>query len=78
MDYVGTRLHAGIWCLKKGIRTMIIAVDNRARQIGADTGLPVIERDLLQNELADWINGQQETSITLPWDNIALWKNQFA
>lgn len=32
-DYVGTRLHAGIRCLNGGHRSLIIAIDNRARQI---------------------------------------------
>lgn len=57
IDYIGTRLHAGIRCLNGGHRSLIVAVDNRARQIGRDTGLPVIERkDFLKREA--WVLDQ--------------------
>ena len=77
-DYVGTRLHAGIRCLNGGHRSLIIAIDNRARQIGEDTGLPVLEREagyLLK--MADWINHPVKTEIDLPWASIDKWKKQF-
>ena len=38
LDYVGTRLHAGIRALSKGRRSLIISIDNRAECISADTG----------------------------------------
>lgn len=77
-DYVGTRLHAGIRCLNGGHRSLIIAIDNRARQIGEDTGLPVLEReDGYLHKLADWVNHPVKTEIDLPWTNIDKWKNQF-
>lgn len=50
-DVLGSRLHGGIHALKYGRRAVIIAVDNRARDIGRETCLPVIERggDLIQD-----------------------------
>lgn len=77
-DYVGTRLHAGIRCLNGGHRSLIIAIDNRARQIGEDTGLPVLEReDGYLHKLADWVNHPVKTEINLPWTSIDKWKKQF-
>lgn len=78
LDYVGTRLHAGIRCLNKARRTLIIAVDNRARQIGHDTNLPVIERsEIKKGALEQWINHPQEAQIDLPKKEIEEWKSQF-
>lgn len=77
IEYVGTRLHAGIRALNHGRRSLIVAVDNRARHIAHDTGLPVMERDDLGNNLASWINGFHATEIVLPADEIRRWKSQF-
>ena len=78
LDYVGTRLHAGIRCLNRGHRSLIVAVDNRARQIGKDTNLPVIERsDMVGGGLASWIENPVRSDIKLPWDAIERWKGQF-
>lgn len=77
LDYVGTRLHAGIRALSKGHRSLIISIDNRAECISADTGLPVLRREDIIIALKDRLNGNIETTIALPWENIALWKGQF-
>ncbi|NCC03121.1 MAG: polysaccharide pyruvyl transferase family protein [Proteobacteria bacterium] len=75
-DYVGTRLHAGILCIEHGIRSLIIAVDNRAKEIGADTGLPVIMRGDT-GALSEWIEGEAPHVIHIPLDSINAWRNQF-
>ncbi len=76
-DYVGTRLHAGIRALQRRRRAVIIAVDERAREM-ASFGLPVVEvesyRDMVQALRRPMI---VETGRRLPWRNIELWKNQF-
>lgn len=77
LDYVGTRLHAGIRALSKGCRSLIISIDNRAECISADTGLPVIRREDVSIALCDRLNGSIETVLTLPWENIIRWKGQF-
>ena len=46
--YVGTRLHAGIYALLLGGFSRIISIDNRAREISRDTGLPIIERTSIE------------------------------
>ncbi len=75
-DYVGTRLHAGILCLEHGVRSLVITIDNRAKEIGADTGLPTIERGDV-NGLATWVEGGDCAGISLPIDNINGWRRQF-
>ena len=39
LDYIGTRLHAGVRALQNKKRTLILAVDNRAIEIYKDTSL---------------------------------------
>ena len=77
IDYVGTRLHAGVRSLQHARRTIILAVDNRSKEIGRDIGLPVMERDDLE-ALSAKIESQFETALDLPWENIDRWKAQFA
>lgn len=77
LDYVGTRLHAGIHAMNLGVRTIILAVDNRAIEMGRDFHLPVIRREELEEKLRDRICGTWQTEITLPWDRICAWKGQF-
>ncbi len=76
VDYLGTRLHAGVRALQHKKRTLILSVDNRANEIAKDTNLPVISRDNLA-AIASWINSKYETKIKIPVDNINQWKNQF-
>lgn len=78
MDYVGVRLHAGIRALNHGCRTLVVAIDNRSRHISKDTGLPIIERKDLITDLEERIKRPFETRITLPFEAIAEWKNQFS
>lgn len=77
VDYVGTRLHAGIRALSKGHRTIVISIDNRAKNIGKDTGLPVIEREDIEVLLQEKINSEFVTDIRMPINNIKKWKKQF-
>lgn len=77
LDYVGTRLHAGIRALSTGHRSLIISIDNRAECISFDTGLPVLRRGDVCIALKDRLNGNIETIIALPWESIVRWKGQF-
>lgn len=60
VDYFGTRLHAGIHALHRGIRTSIVGIDNRANEMARDFNIPVVtaatyeqhfERNLLELRL---------------------------
>lgn len=77
LDYVGTRLHAGIRAISKGHRSLIISIDNRAECISADTGLPILKREDTIWALQNRIRESFETKINLPWEKINMWKNQF-
>ncbi len=77
LDYVGTRLHAGIRALSKGRRSLIVSIDNRAECIAADTNLPIIKREDMPIWLEKRILGTIETQITLPTEAIERWKGQF-
>ena len=77
VDYIGTRLHAGIHALSEGHRSIIIAIDNRARCISKDTGLPIIERQDVEASLQKKIESDITIHLTLPWESIERWKEQF-
>jgi polysaccharide pyruvyl transferase WcaK-like protein len=76
VDFVGTRLHAGIRALQRSRRALILAVDNRAVEISRDVGLAVVPRNQL--EAAErWILSSAPTKLSLPWAAIAEWRGQF-
>lgn len=77
IDYVGTRLHGGIYALNQKIRTLIIAVDERATSISLDTNLPIMPREAIPYMLRDYVRAERSTDITLPQKNIDTWCNQF-
>ena len=77
IDYVGTRLHAGIRAMSYKCRSIVVSIDNRAEAISKDTGLPIIYREELKNKLEDMILSSFETKINLPNEKIDLWKQQF-
>lgn len=77
VDYVGTRLHAGIRALQKGRRTIILGIDNRAFEKAKDFGVTVVGRDRLE-KLSELIRSSFPTRINIPSENILRWKGQFA
>ncbi|MEM6761235.1 MAG: polysaccharide pyruvyl transferase family protein, partial [Pseudomonadota bacterium] len=76
-DYVGTRLHAGVRALQMGRRALVLAVDNRAKEISSDCGLPVLPREdfaAIRAALADgW-----PMEIAVPYGDINAWIGQFS
>lgn len=77
VDYVGTRLHAGIFALNHRVRSVIIAVDNRATEISRDTALPIIRRDDIGEKLEERVVSDLRTDIHINQNNINLFKSQF-
>lgn len=75
VDYVGTRLHAGIRAMQKKVRAWIVAVDNRASEMHKDFGLPVIDLGQL-DQLERCIQDDYRTDIRLPHAEIEKWKSQ--
>jgi len=76
IDYIGTRLHAGIRALQHKKRTIIIGIDNRAIEMAKDFNLQVLPEDKIES-LDELINSNFETKINLPVENIKKWKIQF-
>lgn len=77
IDYIGTRLHAGIRALQHKRRSIVIGIDNRAIEMGKDINLPVIERHNM-NTLSEFIYSEWSTDIKLDLDSIHSWKTQFS
>ena len=75
-DYVGTRLHGGIYAMRHGRRTIIIAIDERAREIHKGNHLNCIEKDEI-DKLPSLINSTFETNVVMDFDAINKWKSQF-
>lgn len=76
VDFIGTRLHGGIRALQYGRRSLIIAIDNRAKEMSKDFNINILDRNKI-DELEEIINNELITNIILPWENIEKWKNQF-
>jgi len=77
-DYVGNRLHGGIFALQRRRRAIIVAIDYRAREMGKDYSLPLVERDSIETDLADLVESSWATRIHgLDFDLIETWKAQF-
>jgi len=76
-DYVGTRLHGGIRAMNAGSWGLIAAVDNRALEIGRDTGLPVIARNQ-REDIEAAVAERAEPTIDIPRRNVDAWWEQFS
>lgn len=76
VDYIGTRLHAGIRALQMKKRSIIIGIDNRSIEKKKDFNLVVVNREEI-DKLEDFINCEFPTEINIPIDNINKWKSQF-
>jgi polysaccharide pyruvyl transferase WcaK-like protein len=75
-DYVGTRLHGGVYAMRHKRRSIIIAIDERAREINKTNFLNCLEKDNIY-ELKQFIMSDFETNIKMNYDNINQWKSQF-
>jgi polysaccharide pyruvyl transferase WcaK-like protein len=76
LDYIGTRLHAGIRALQYKNRALIIAIDNRALEIAHDIKLDISERGNL-DQISFFVENNSSSLIKIPILEIDRWKNQF-
>jgi hypothetical protein len=76
-DYIGTRLHAGIRAIQRSKRALILSVDNRATEISRDIGLNVRPRHDVAG-ISEFISDEYQTSLHVPFSEIARWKAQFS
>jgi len=77
VDYVGTRLHAGIRALQHGVKSTILAIDNRATEISRDIGIPIMSNDL---RAPDWqrVDDRQSLKLDIPHTAITQWKENLS
>ncbi len=75
-DYIGTRLHGGIYAMRHKRRAIIIAIDERARAINESNNLNCIEKSDV-SKLEEYLKSDIETNVRMPFDEIERWKNQF-
>jgi polysaccharide pyruvyl transferase WcaK-like protein len=76
IDYIGTRLHAGIRAMQKKKRTIIIGIDNRALEKKKDFGINVVNRNEISS-LPDIVSKRMSTNLTIDFASINKWKEQF-
>lgn len=77
VDYIGTRLHAGIYAMQNFVRSIILIVDNRARDMKETYNLPAIERNKIKEDLQEMLTSDYETRINIDEKKIEEWKKQF-
>lgn len=76
VDYVGTRLHAGIFAMRHGVRSIILTIDNRMTAMENCIPNNCVPRGNM-DELEAMIDGDVMTTSDLNWKAIAEWKEQF-
>ncbi|WP_117236265.1 polysaccharide pyruvyl transferase family protein [Vibrio maerlii] len=77
VDFVGTRLHAGIRALQHRRRAKIVAIDNRAIEKHKDFNIPIILPNQIGREMQAGLQEPITTDIRLPQKEIDLWLGQF-
>lgn len=75
-DYVGTRLHGGVYAMRHKRRAVIIAIDERARAINEKNHLNCIEKGNM-NDLEAMIVSEFTTKVVMDFEKINEWKSQF-
>ncbi len=76
IDYVGTRLHAGIFAMQHKKRTIILSIDNRVKDMSNTYDLNTIDREEIEN-LGNLIDSNFTTNVKLKEENIQKWLSQF-
>ena len=75
-DYVGTRLHGGIYAMRHHRRSIIIAIDERAREINRTNNLNCLEINDI-SQLGHYLTANFATEVKMNYNNINNWKSQF-
>ncbi|AYF07701.1 polysaccharide pyruvyl transferase family protein [Bacillus mobilis] len=77
IDYIGTRLHGGIFAMRHKKRTIIISIDERARGMSETYNLNLIERADFDN-LEKMINSKIITDVKVNFEVVDQWLKQFS
>lgn len=75
-DYVGTRLHGGVYAMQHKCRSIIISIDNRTTDMRNNYNINCINREEIEG-IDSRINSSFETKINIDIDKINQWKSQF-
>lgn len=76
-DYIGNRLHGGIFALQHKCRSIVISIDYRAKEMAESYSFRCIERKETAL-LEEMINTNWKTKITgLDFNKIECWKRRF-
>ncbi len=75
IDFVGTRLHAGIYAMQHKLRSVILSVDNRASDMAETYNLNVFRRD--DPALEEILCSEIVTDVNIDEQAIAEFKQQF-
>lgn len=76
IDYVGTRLHGGIFAMQHKKRAVILAVDHRARNIHKTNNINCVERHEI-DRIESMVNSRFSTKVNVDYDSIDKWLAQF-
>lgn len=76
VDYIGTRLHGGIYAMQHNVRSLIIAIDERAVGFHESNNIPILKRENMAS-LDSVINDVLVTEIKLNRDAIDEFLIQF-
>ena len=76
IDYVGTRLHGGIYAMQHNARTIIISIDQRAEGFYESNNIPILRRETVA-ELGDTVESSFETKIHVNREGITAFLSQF-
>ena len=76
VDYIGTRLHGGIFALQHRVRAFIISVDHRAEGFRDSFNLNVLDRNQIP-ELPEIVLKDSPVQIRINMEAISEWCSQF-
>lgn len=76
LDYIGTRLHAGIRALQYKKRSLILSIDNRSTEIANDININICSRSDAEG-IKFFIENKIDMNIKIRKSQIEIWKNQF-
>lgn len=78
IDYVGSRLHGGIFALQHQCRAIIVSIDYRSLEMASGISLKTVKRNNIKNTLDELINSNWCTRLNgLDQGRIYNWKMQF-
>lgn len=75
VDYVGTRLHGGVYAMQQKKRAIILSVDNRAKEFDKYNINCMDQFDI--HGIEEKINSDFATDVRIDYDVVHNWMNQF-